>query len=556
MKYTIGTKVFGDWEIKKEIGAGGFGVVYEIEKNNYGILVKSALKVIRIPASKSEIKTALSEGMDEDSIISYFEGCVDEIVKEIAVMSSLKNHPNIVTYEDHHVERDTEEFGWYILIRMELLTPLQDYQLSHNMTEKEIVQMARDICNALVYCQQKQIIHRDIKPENIFINELGEYKLGDFGVARSLDKTKGGLSVKGTIGYMAPEVYLGKPYGVSVDTYSVGLMMYRMLNGNRMPFFPPAPQPITYQDKENAMVRRMQGDAFPRPLYGSELLKDVILKACAYNSSDRYRTAWEMLDALNRCGQQSYTQQAEKVEIEEEPKAIKKPVMRYEKEKEGIVGLWNDSKKINEEEVENGLGDDLTKILEEEQENLITDEEIEKKEKSGIWKSFKIFAIGGILIVFALICCTFIKSPKKQKYEYILANYNNINAQTYKYLVELKEQGYGDAEELYEDLYGLKVEIFANKEEYNFKEDENNYKPGDIIYFNVCLEGGYPGEEIPMKAVIKSGGEESIVKWDYLWKNDEYGWVSHRVSEDFRGAIKCEIMGDNSFLGEKTVYVK
>lgn len=66
--------------------------------------------------------------------------------------------------------------------------------------------------------------------------------------------------------------------------------------------------------------------------------------------------------------------------------------------------------------------------------------------------------------------------------------------------------------QLYEDLYGWKVDIFANKEEYNFKEDENNYKPGDIIYFNVCLEGGYPGEEIPMKAVIKSGGEESIVK--------------------------------------------
>lgn len=294
MKYTIGTKVFGDWEIKREIGAGGFGVVYEIEKNNYGIIVKSALKVIRIPASKSEIKTALSEGMDENSIVSYFEGCVNEIAKEIEVMLSLKNHPNIVSYEDHHVERDTEDFGWYILIRMELLTSLQDYQLTHKMTEKEIVQMARDICNALVYCQQKQIIHRDIKPENIFIDELGKYKLGDFGVARSLDKTKGGLSVKGTIGYMAPEVYLGQPYGVSVDTYSVGLMMYRMLNGNRMPFFPPAQTLITYQDKEIAMARRMKGDPFPPPVYGSEQLKEVILKACAYKSSDRYKTAREI----------------------------------------------------------------------------------------------------------------------------------------------------------------------------------------------------------------------------------------------------------------------
>lgn len=402
MKYTIGTKVFGDWEIKREIGAGGFGVVYEIEKNNYGILVKSALKVIRIPASKSEIKTALSEGMDERSMVSYFEGCVDEIVKEIAVMSSLKNHPNIVTYEDHHVERDSEEFGWHILIRMELLTPLQDYQLSHKMTEKEIVQMARDICNALVYCQQKQIIHRDIKPENIFINELGEYKLGDFGVARSLDKTKGGLSVKGTIGYMAPEVYLGQSYGVSVDTYSVGLMMYRMLNGNRMPFFPPAPNPITYQDKEIAMTRRMQGESFPPPMYGSEGLKKVILKACAYHPSNRYKTAWEMLEALNFCNQNDFVETGERIEkrIQESPE----PIITYEEEKGSTIGLWENSSLKKREEIyekdttnrnkwEEEVGEFITE--KNERENRI------KKEKKARRK--KIFGIITVSVIFMVI---------------------------------------------------------------------------------------------------------------------------------------------------------
>lgn len=313
MRYTIGTKVFGDWEIKKELGAGAYGVVYEIEKNHYGVCSKSALKVIRIPASKSEVKSALSEGMDEISVTHYFEGCVKEIVKEIAVMSGLKNHPNIVTYEDHHVERDTEEFGWYILMRMELLTSLRDYQFNHNMAESDIIRMAKDICNALSYCQQKQIIHRDIKPENIFVNELGEFKLGDFGVARTVDKTMSGLSKKGTESYMAPEVYLGKPYGASVDIYSLGILMYRMLNDNRMPFLPRAPKPITFQDRENAMVRRMRGEELPIPISGSNHIKSIVLKACAYNPMYRYHTPENMLIDLNQYGQTAQVQKKEKV---------------------------------------------------------------------------------------------------------------------------------------------------------------------------------------------------------------------------------------------------
>ena len=90
MEYGIGTKVFGDWEIVREIGQGGFGSVYEIRKTDYGITVKSALKVIKVPRSASEVKAALSEGMDEQSVTTYFQGFVDELVKKIALMSSLK----------------------------------------------------------------------------------------------------------------------------------------------------------------------------------------------------------------------------------------------------------------------------------------------------------------------------------------------------------------------------------------------------------------------------------------------------------------------------------
>lgn len=87
----------------RKIGEGSYGTVYKIQKTDYGITTYSALKVIRIPRSNADIKAALNEGMDEQSVTTYFQGFVEEIVQEISVMASLKSHPNIVSYEDHRV---------------------------------------------------------------------------------------------------------------------------------------------------------------------------------------------------------------------------------------------------------------------------------------------------------------------------------------------------------------------------------------------------------------------------------------------------------------------
>ncbi|WP_418745973.1 serine/threonine protein kinase [Frisingicoccus sp.] len=300
MLYAAGTKVFGDWEIKKEIGEGSYGKVFEICKTDYGITTQSALKVIRIPRSPADIRSALSDGMNEASVTSYFQGFVEEIVQEIAVMSSLESHPNVVGYKDHCVLSHNGEIGWDILIRMELLTPLIEYIVSHPLNETDVIQMAEGLCSALVLCQKKGLIHRDIKPENIFVSETGQFKLGDFGVARTIEKTTGGLSKKGTESYMAPEIYLNKPYGSSVDIYSLGLVLYKFMNNNRLPFFPSYPQPITFADRENALGRRMKGDTPSAPANACKEFSDIILKACAYKPEERYRTAADMLEDIRR----------------------------------------------------------------------------------------------------------------------------------------------------------------------------------------------------------------------------------------------------------------
>lgn len=355
MEYTIGTKIpsMSGWEIVRELGEGSYGKVFEVHKNNFDVTAKAAVKLIRIPKSVSEIREAMSEGMDEQSVTTYFEGIVKRFVKEIAVMSELKSHPNIVACEDYVVESHAGNIGWDILIRMELLTPLANYQLKNPMNEEVVKRLAMDICEALVFCQKKGLIHRDIKPANIFVDENDRFKLGDFGVARTAEKTMGGYSKQGTENYMAPEVYLGRPYGATVDIYSLGLVLYRLMNGNRLPFYPAAPKPIDFSHRENALAARMRGDMMPPPCNASEEFAAIILKACAYDSKARYRTAAEMLEALKNLGKKS----PESVPEQESANETSGPKGHFVREHfMGEDGKWYDKETWMPEEEEGSIG--------------------------------------------------------------------------------------------------------------------------------------------------------------------------------------------------------
>jgi beta-lactam-binding protein with PASTA domain len=293
-------KIGHGWKIEKELGEGSFGKVYKIVREEYGYKYESALKVIHIPQSSAEINIIKNEGMTDESVTTYFKSVVEDIIKEFVLMSRLKGNTNIVSYEDHVVVPLENTIGWEIYIRMELLTPLFDYINNSTFTLKDAVQLGIDMCQALEICEQYNIIHRDIKPENIFVSNLGNYKLGDFGIARQLEKTTSGMSKKGTYNYMAPEVYRGLNYDKTVDIYSLGIVLYRFLNDNRTPFLPNYPDVIYFSDRENANIMRLSGKEMPLPHNADEKLGNIILKACAYNSKDRYQSAKELKKELQK----------------------------------------------------------------------------------------------------------------------------------------------------------------------------------------------------------------------------------------------------------------
>ena len=293
----IGDKWNG-WTVESFIGEGTYGKVYRIVRTEFGHTYESALKVISIPKNSSEVATIRNEGMDDDSITSYFRGMVEDMVSEFAIMSELRGNSNIVSYEDHSYKKREDSIGWDIYIRMEMLTPLFTYMKENTFSIRDAIQLGIDMCKALEVCQKYNIIHRDIKPENIFVSKLGNYKLGDFGIARQLENATASMSNRGTPPYMAPEVYKEQSYNSTVDTYSLGIVLYRLLNNNRLPFLPLYPNAITYSDRQRAKVRRLSGEEMPAPCFAKGRLAEIILKACSYDPKDRYESPRDMREAL------------------------------------------------------------------------------------------------------------------------------------------------------------------------------------------------------------------------------------------------------------------
>lgn len=291
-------QVWPEWHEDCLLGEGSFGKVYRAKRVEYGRTFYSAIKVLTVPKSQQEVKFARAQGMNDAEVYNYFHSLIENLLNEITLMENLKGAQNIVGIEDYKIIEREGEIGWDIFIRMELLTPFDNFVSNPEFSQKDVLKLGVDICTALETCEQNFIVHRDIKPDNIFISRFGEYKLGDFGIARKLETSQANLSRKGTLNYMAPEVYKSEEYGSNVDIYSLGLVLYTLLNNNRIAFLPPYPQPITYRDNEEALSMRLSGTALTPPCNASPSLGAVILKACAYNPQERFQSATEFKNAL------------------------------------------------------------------------------------------------------------------------------------------------------------------------------------------------------------------------------------------------------------------
>ena len=205
-------KVAGRYEIRRELGRGMMGVVYEAHDATLGRLV--ALKTIQVPRAGSP---------DER------EAFERRFVTEARVAARL-SHPNIVTV--HDVGRDPE--SGVLFMALEYLRGQTLAQVAANGPTpwRDALQVTASLANALHHAHANEIIHRDIKPANVMVQPSGEPKIMDFGIAKvpASDLTADG-QIFGSPSYMSPEQAMGKPVDLRSDIFSLGTVLYQILTG-------------------------------------------------------------------------------------------------------------------------------------------------------------------------------------------------------------------------------------------------------------------------------------------------------------------------------------
>ena len=290
------------WKVVRKLGEGSFGGVYEIKRTlPDGTVERAALKKLIVPRDPKEIEELYAQNYDSASITAHYKEQMQDLVQEYSFMQKLGENPNVVHCQDLRTIQHNDGIGWDIFIRMELLTPLKQYLgQDYSFREKQVIQLGMDMCNVLQACHDHNIIHRDIKPENILVSDDGRFKLGDFGIAKVSEKTATG-TLTGTYSYMAPEIANRQHYGASADIYSLGLVMYWMMNERTLPFLPAYPKIPSVTQRQEAQERRFSGEPIPAPVLGSLELTRVVLKACAFNPKNRFSSAQEFMTALQNC---------------------------------------------------------------------------------------------------------------------------------------------------------------------------------------------------------------------------------------------------------------
>ena len=245
----------GRFEVLRELGRGGFGVVYEARDRDLGRQV--ALKIVR-PG-----RATLEEG---------------KVTREAEAIARLA-HANLVTL--HDVGRS--EHGPYLVFELLRGKTLQERIEDGPLPVQEAVHIATEVARGLAHAHAEGVIHRDLKPANVFVTNRGQVKILDFGMAHAFGRRR--LS-GGTPAYMAPEQWEDDPEDERTDVFALGVMLYRMLAGE-LPF----PEGEGRWSSEAATVPKLDAPGAPG-------LSDLVEKMLDRTPKGRPRDGAAVLAAL------------------------------------------------------------------------------------------------------------------------------------------------------------------------------------------------------------------------------------------------------------------
>jgi eukaryotic-like serine/threonine-protein kinase len=267
----------GPYRITREIDRGGMGTVYEAVRADDEYHKRVAVKIVQC-------------GLDTKSVLRRFRN-------ERQILANL-DHPNIARLLDGGTTREGRP---YFVMEFVDGSPIDEYCASRQCNIAERLRLFQTIARAVHYAHQHLVIHRDLKPSNILVTSEGVPKLLDFGIAKVIDDSVSdavNLTIDAaplTPQYASPEQVRGEPMTTATDVYSLGVVLFQLLTGQR-------PYKLTGQSQEiakaiceqeppkpSALVRELRGD-----------LDNIVLKALHKEPERRYSSALGLANDIER----------------------------------------------------------------------------------------------------------------------------------------------------------------------------------------------------------------------------------------------------------------
>ncbi len=258
----------GAWRVVRELGRGGMGTVYLVERADGTFTMTAALKLLR-------------RGLDTDDLLARFRD-------ERQILATLE-HPNIARLLDGGATDDGRP--WLAMEYVPGHTLLEACE-RRGLDRAARLKIFRKLIDAVAYAHRNRVVHRDLKPGNVLVSESGEPKLLDFGIAKVLEphgdqRTRTGAMLL-TPAYASPEQIRGERITAATDIWALGVILYEVLTG-RLPF----------DGTRSPIVRQILDDDVPPPRLGADL-DGVIFTALHKDPAQRYPSVEALADDLDR----------------------------------------------------------------------------------------------------------------------------------------------------------------------------------------------------------------------------------------------------------------
>lgn len=282
----IGDNV-GPYHLIKEIGSGGMGVVYLAMRNDPQFFQTVAIKVLR-------------REFDASILASRF-------LRERQILATL-SHPNIARVLDGG---STEDGTPYLVMEFISGKPITAYATEKKLSIPERLRLFQKVCEAVQHAHRNLVIHRDLKPGNVMVGDNGEPKLLDFGIAKLLGPELLPMELPPTEtqwrlmtpDYASPEQLRGEPLTTATDVYSLGVLLYELLAGER-PFRFQTRDPMEWVEticsREPAVPSRSESLSHRERREMEGDLDHIVMKALRKEPERRYGSASRLADDIER----------------------------------------------------------------------------------------------------------------------------------------------------------------------------------------------------------------------------------------------------------------